>query len=135
MEAKIRKTIRLSEKDYCMIESIQKEQKLPDFSKTLSYILHEYSKKEEDNCRLRERNLKLEENEQKQMTRVRLASNGADVNGQVVVEVLNTLCWQFQASEFHSTEQMLHPVIEEAQITVKDRIARFKQAKDSKTKS
>ena len=35
MEAKIRKTIRLSEKDYCMIESIQKEQKLPDFSKRL----------------------------------------------------------------------------------------------------
>ena len=54
MEAKLRKTIRLSEKEYCMIESIQKEQKLPDFSKTLSYILHEYSKKEEDNCRLRE---------------------------------------------------------------------------------
>lgn len=135
MEAKLRKTIRLSEKEYCMIESIQKEQKLPDFSKTLSYILHEYSKKEEDNCRLREHNLKLEENDQKQMTRVRLASNGADVNGQIIVEVLNALCWQFQVNEFYSTEQMLHPVIEEAQITVKDRIARFKQAKDSKPKS
>ena len=134
MEAKIRKTIRLSEKDYCMIESIQKEQKLPDFSKTLSYILHEYSKKEEDNCRLRERNLKLEENDQKQMTRVRLASNGADVNGQVVVEVLNTLCWQLRADEYRSTEQMLHPTVEEAKKTVKDRIARFKQAKDFKQK-
>ena len=132
MEAKIRKTIRLSEKDYCMIESIQKEQKLPDFSKTLSYILHEYSKKEEDNCRLRERNLKLEENDQKQMTRVRLASNGADVSTQTVIEVLNTLCWQMQMKDFRSTDQMLHPVVEEAQKTVKERIANYKQKKDFK---
>ena len=69
-----------------------------------------------------------------QMTRIRLASNGADENGQVLLEVLNTLCWQLRADEYRSTEQMLHPTVEEAKKTVKDRIARFKQAKDFKQK-
>lgn len=49
-------------------------------------------------------------------------------------EVLNTLCWQLRADEYRSTEQMLHPTVEEAKKTVKDRIARFKQAKDFKQK-
>ena len=129
------KGVRLTQEEKSIVESIQNEQQLSDFSKAVCYILHDYLRQQEEIQNLQQKNQKLEEANQKQMTRIRLASNGADVNGQVVVEVLNTLCWQFQASEFHSTEQMLHPVIEEAQITVKDRIARFKQAKDSKTKS
>ena len=76
----------------------------------------------------------LREENRKQMTRIRLASNGADENGQVLLEVLNTLCWQLRADEYRSTEQMLHPTVEEAKKTVKDRIARFKQAKDFKQK-
>ena len=47
---------------------------------------------------------------------------------------VNTLCWQLRADEYRSTEQMLHPTVEEAKKTVKDRIARFKQAKDFKQK-
>ena len=83
---------------------------------------------------LKDENEKLREENRKQMTRIRLASNGADENGQVLLEVLNTLCWQLRADEYRSTEQMLHPTVEEAKKTVKDRIARFKQAKDFKQK-
>ena len=122
------KGVRLSDEELLVIQNIQEKYGLSNFSQTISYLIREYPHLQEENEKLREEN-------RKQMTRIRLASNGADENGQVLLEVLNTLCWQFQASEFHSTEQMLHPVIEEAQITVKDRIARFKQAKDSKTKS
>lgn len=129
------KGIRLSEDEIAIIREIQSRYGLSGFSKTICHIIQEYAHLQERNQKLLEENQKLREENQKQMTRIRLASNGADVNGQVIVEVLNALCWQFQASEFHSTEQMLHPVIEEAQSTVKDRIARFKQAKDSKPKS
>ena len=83
---------------------------------------------------LKDENEKLREENRKQMTRIRLASNGADENGQVLLEVLNTLCWQLRADEYRSTEQMLHPTVEEAKKTVRDRIARFKQAKDFKQK-
>ena len=83
---------------------------------------------------LKDENEKLREENRKQMTRIRWASNGADENGQVLLEVLNTLCWQLRADEYRSTEQMLHPTVEEAKKTVKDRIARFKQAKDFKQK-
>ena len=83
---------------------------------------------------LKDENEKLREENRKQMTRIRLASNGADENGQVLLEVLNTLCWQLRADEYRSTKQMLHPTVEEAKKTVKDRIARFKQAKDFKQK-
>lgn len=61
-----------------------------------------------------------------------LGSNGADVSTQTVIEVLNTLCWQMQMKDFRSTDQMLHPVVEEAQKTVKERIANYKQKKDFK---
>lgn len=56
----------------------------------------------------------------------------SDVSTQTVIEVLNTLCWQMQMKDFRSTDQMLHPVVEEAQKTVKERIANYKQKKDFK---
>ena len=110
-----------------VIQNIQEKYGLSNFSQTISYLIREYPHLQEENEKLREEN-------RKQMTRIRLASNGADENGQVLLEVLNTLCWQLRADEYRSTEQMLHPTVEEAKKTVKDRIARFKQAKDFKQK-
>lgn len=89
-------------------------------------------RQQEEIQNLQQKNQKLEEANQKQMTRIRLASNGADVSTQTVIEVLNTLCWQMQMKDFRSTDQMLHPVVEEAQKTVKERIANYKQKKDFK---
>lgn len=128
------KGIRLTQEETAIIEAVQKEQNLSDFSKTFCYILRDYSRKQNELQNLQQENENLKEENQKQMTRIRLASNGADVNVQVLLEVLNTLCWKLQTNDFRSTDQMMHPVVEEAQKTVKDRIARFKQAKDSKQK-
>ena len=122
------KGVRLTQEEKSIVESIQKEQQLSDFSKAVCYILHDYLRQQE----AIQKNQKLEEANQKQMTRIRLASNGADVSTQTVIEVLNTLCWQMQMKDFRSTDQMLHPVVEEAQKTVKERIANYKQKKDFK---
>lgn len=132
MENEIRKTIRLSKEEYDVVESVREEKQLPDFSKALCYLLHDYSRKQEEIQSLQQKNQKLEEENRKQMTRIRLASNGADVNTQTVIEILNTLCWQMQIKDFRSTGQMLHPAVEEAQKLVKERIANFKQKKDFK---
>ena len=77
----------------------------------------------------------MKEDNQKQMTRIRLASNGADVNIQILMEVINSLCWQFQIKDFRSTDQMLHPTMDEARKVVKERIANYKQAKDFHAKN
>ena len=117
------KGVRLTQEEKSIVESIQKEQQLSDFSKAVCYILHDYLRQQEEIQNLQQKNQKLEEANQKQMTRIRLASNGADISTQTVIEILNTLCWQMQMKDFRSTDQMLHPVVEEAQKTVKERIA------------
>lgn len=129
MENEIRKTIRLSKEEYGVIESVREEKQLPDFSKALCYLLSDYSRQQIEIQSLQQKNQKLEEENRKQMTRIRLASNGADVNTQTVIEILNTLCWQMQIKDFRSTGQMLHPAVEEAQKLVKERSGQF-QAKE-----
>ena len=128
METEIRKTIRLSIEDYEKIEQIRKEQGLADFSKAISYAVQSCSALEKEN-------IKLKEDNQKQMTRIRLASNGADVNVQILMEVINSFCWQLQIKDFRSTGQMLHPAIDEARKVVKERISNYKQAKDFHAKN
>ena len=128
METEIRKTIRLSIEDYEKIEQIRKEHGLADFSKAICYAVQSCSALEKEN-------IKLKEDNQKQMTRIRLASNGADVNVQILMEVINYFCWQLQIKDFRSTGQMLHPAIDEARKVVKERISNYKQAKDFHAKN
>ncbi len=128
METEIRKTIRLSIEDYEKIEQIRKEHGLADFSKAICYAVQSCSALEKEN-------IKLKEDNQKQMTRIRLASNGADVNVQILMEVINSFCWQLQIKDFRSTGQMLHPAIDEARKVVKERISNYKQAKDFHAKN
>lgn len=128
METEVRKTIRLSIEDYEKIEQIRQEKGLADFSKAICYAVQNCSALEKEN-------IKLKEDNKKQMTRIRLASNGADVNTQILIEVINSLCWQLQIKDFRSTDKMLHPAMDEARKVVKERIANYKQAKDFHAKN
>lgn len=117
-----RKTVRFTGKEYDLIEQVRKEEGLQDFSKSVSYILQQYVILK-----------KITENKKRQdkaITRIRLASSGADVTGQVIVEILNSICWEYEISDFRGTDRMLHPVVEAAKADVKERIARYKQTKD-----
>lgn len=80
------KGVRLTQEEKSIVESIQKEQQLSDFSKAVCYILHDYLRQQEEIQNLQQKNQKLEEANQKQMTRIRLASNGARVSTQTVIE-------------------------------------------------
>ena len=75
------KGVRLSDEELLVIQNIQEKYGLSNFSQTISYLIREYPHLQEENEKLREEN-------RKQMTRIRLASNGADENGQVLLEVL-----------------------------------------------
>lgn len=67
------------------------------------------------------------------MTRVRLASRGADQNTQVLLEIVNTLLYVNEIqSDFLSTDKMEHPVMKQARASIKERIATFKQHIDGK---
>lgn len=66
------KGVRLTQEEKSIVESIQKEQQLSDFSKAVCYILHDYLRQQEEIQNLQQKNQKLEEANQKQMTRIRL---------------------------------------------------------------
>ncbi|MCU7378931.1 hypothetical protein OBO34_11245 [Clostridiales Family XIII bacterium ASD5510] len=75
---------------------------------------------------------KFDEKYKNYMTRVRLAARGADVNSQVMIEILNTLLFLqgVKGEMFLSTDKTEHEVLKHAKETIRERIARFKQRKD-----
>ncbi len=70
------------------------------------------------------------------LTRIRLASNAADVNIQILMEIINSFAVNntFDIGEFVSIATMKAPVLEEAEHTTKSKIAYYKQLKDNKKK-
>lgn len=70
------------------------------------------------------------------LTRIRLASNAADVNIQILMEIINSFAVNntFDIGEFVSIATIKAPVLEEAEHTTKSKIAYYKQLKDNKKK-
>lgn len=85
--------------------------------------------------RIAERFLELYEAKYKNyMTRVRLAAREADVNSQILLELANSMLFlnSAQGKDFVASDEMEHPMMQNAKRFVKDRIARFKQKNDSR---
>lgn len=85
--------------------------------------------------RIAERFLELYEEKYKNyMTRVRLAAREADVNSQILLELANSMLFlnSAQGKDFIASDEMEHPMMQNARQFVKDRIVRFKQKKDSR---
>ena len=107
--------------------------------KSMTYIIEDallqYFDKEKQMEELTDRFIeKFDAKYKNYMTRVRLASRGADVNSQVLIELFNTslLHKKYTEDDFVISESMESPVLRCAKEGVKDRIERFKLAKDSK---
>lgn len=68
------------------------------------------------------------------MTRVRLGTRTADVNSQVVLEVLNTILMtmDIQGEHYMPSNEMMHPVIRKAKDSINEIIRKAKQIKDNK---
>lgn len=67
-------------------------------------------------------------------TRLRLATNAADFNTQVIIEVLNSLMLNLDVSQAYQSSQVKSDVIKAGETEVKARIAYMKQLKDNKSK-
>lgn len=122
-------TIRAKDEDLDALEKIREDNHLSDMTKTIHHVIASYQKLTEENAALKEEN-------RKQITRIRLSSSGADMNAQIMMELLNTLLWQREmpGKGFTSTDAEPHPYIAEAKKVVKDRVTRYKQVKDNKWK-
>lgn len=70
------------------------------------------------------------------LTRIRLGTNAADVNIQILMEIINSFAINntFDIGEFVPISTMKAPVLEQAEHTTKSKIAYYKQLKDNKRK-
>ena len=68
------------------------------------------------------------------MTLFRLAAREADVNSQILLELANSMLFlnSAEGKDFIASDEMEHPMMQNAKHFVKDRIARFKQKNDSR---
>lgn len=77
---------------------------------------------------------KVESKYESMFTRIRLGVRTADINSQIIIELLNTLLIHDKVPKFISTNTK-HPVMVEAEFTVKERISNYKQRKSWNKKS
>lgn len=94
-----------------------------------------FQNQREEYDRIAERFLELYEAKYKNyMTRVRLAAREADVNSQILLELANSMLFlnSAEGKDFIASDEMEHPMMQNAKHFVKDRIARFKQKNDSR---
>lgn len=120
--------VRFSEEAEKVIREIQEEQNLNSLNKTLEFIVLDYD---------RNRNIadtvskKVTENLDKILTRIRLGTRTADINSQIIVEMLNAIAMQFDVKPM-TTEYGNSTVYEVSSDYVKNKIAKYKQNTDQK---
>ena len=64
--------------------------------------------------------------------RIRWGVQTAEQNTILLLDAINSLLWLFNAKECFRTEQFMHPVIQESQDALKEKIAYFKQQSDDR---
>ena len=127
----IRKHFSLSENNLLFIKKIQQERHLTSESAAVNYVISEYER------RLTLANEVVElfnTYNESYMERLKWATQTAEQNSQVILDVLNTLLYEFQSESCISVEKLIHPVILESQTEMKKRITYFKQKKDNRNR-
>lgn len=126
----LEKHIKLSQDAENILLRIQKEKGFPSVNKTLEFIITDY----ENNQKIAENVSKnVSENLEKVLTRIRLGTNSADINSQIIIELLNAIVYQFNVAPM-TTKFDETTALAVSRQCVKDRIAAFKQHKDDKAK-
>ena len=135
MENRVKKTIRLGPSLAKQLEIYAKEEDVTETFVFEQALKQYFRNQREEYDRIAERFLELYEAKYKNyMTRVRLAAREADVNSQILLELANSMLFlnSAQGKDFVASDEMEHPMMQNAKHFVKDRIARFKQKKDSR---
>lgn len=126
--------IRLCQSDIDYLIQIKAENHLSSLAKACEFVISEHRAKKlnqnEDIANLIV--AKLDNKYQNTFTRIRLASNGADKNIQIIMEILNSFIYnQDEEIKFIPTNIIKTPLLKDAEDRVGDRIAHFKQNKDN----
>lgn len=76
----------------------------------------------------------LDEKYKNTFTRIRLASRTADINSQIILEILNSMLYApgMASTNFVSTDTLKNEIVEQAEQQTKAKIAYYKQLKDNK---
>ena len=135
MENRVKKTIRLGPSLAKQLETYAKEEDVTETFVFEQALKQYFQNQREEYDRIAERFLELYEEKYKNyMTRVRLAAREADVNSQILLELANSILFlnSAEGKDFIASDEMEHPMMQNAKHFVKDRIARFKQKNDSR---
>lgn len=137
-EPKIKTTFRLQQSTIDYLTDYKEQHQLSSMTSAIEKIIYEHraatlSQNEDIANRVIE---KFESKYGNALTRIRLASNAADVNIQILMEIINSFAVNntFDIGEFVSIATIKAPILEEAEHTTKSKIAYFKQLKDNKKK-
>lgn len=135
-EPKIQTGIRLRQSSVDYINSYKEQYQLSSVTKAVELIINEHraatlNQNEDIANRVIE---KFESKYGNALTRIRLGTNAADVNIQILMELINSFAINntFEIGEFVSIATMKAPVLAEAEHTTKAKIAYYKQLKDNK---
>lgn len=131
-ENKVNKKYRqvyLSDEDVEYIENFGRENHIRK-SAAMSVIINEHRNKEPINPSLIAKAIREELSPE--LTRIRLASNTADRNSQVIIEILNTIILNLEIITPTLTNELESPTVSAAKEKIKADIERYKQIKDDK---
>lgn len=126
----LEKHIKLSEDANEILLKIQEEKGFTSVNRTLEYIITDYENNRDIAKAVSE---SVSENLSKVLTRIRLGTNTADINSQIIIELLNAIIYQFNVGPMTTGFEETVAVTVSRQ-EVKDRIAVLKQKKDDKVK-
>ena len=135
MDNRVKKTIRLGPSLAKQLETYAKEEDVTETFVFEQALKQYFQNQREEYDRIAERFLDLYEAKYKNyMKRVRLAAREADVNSQILLELANSMLFlnSAEGKDFIASDEMEHPMMQNAKHFVKDRIARFKQKNDSR---
>lgn len=137
-EPKKQTGVRLRQSTIDYLNDYKEQHQLSSFTKAMELIIDEHRASTlQQNESIANRVLEKFENKYgNALTRIRMASNAADVNIQILMEIINSFAVNntFDIGEFVSIATMKAPILDEAEHTTKSKIAYYKQLKDNKKK-
>lgn len=124
----LEKHIKLSPEAENILLELQKEKGFTSLNRTLEFMITDYK----NNCNIAKSVSKtVTEDLSKVLTRIRLGTNTADINSQVIIELLNAIVYQFNVEPMTTQFNETATVMVSRQ-HIKEKIAAYKQRKDNK---
>ncbi len=129
---KTRVNLTISEQSKNYIEDYKKKNNYRSISEALDSII-KHSMNTDNVDLIADRILgKIEDKYDNLFTRLRLAGNSADINSQVIVEILNSMIINMNIKKSFLTDTVESQVVADSKKQIKNKIAYYKQLKDNK---